>query len=170
MICLHLLWQGLSLKSQVLTAIFLAVRVFCSFIMEGDIHTILDFVTLAATLWVIYMMKFKLKSSFMADLDSMHYWYLVNTIFPTAFCCPDCYCNRTLVLYWSLFVICIARMFLAELVSGVMSDTSHIKHNRRTCFFLPCLQSLMLFSFKHDIVFHSFPANHSRILRYFRWT
>ncbi|KAJ8560726.1 hypothetical protein K7X08_022586 [Anisodus acutangulus] len=69
--------SGLSLKTQVLTAIFLAVRVFCSFIMEGDIHTILDFVTLVATLWVIYMMKFKLKSSYMENLDTMHYWYLI---------------------------------------------------------------------------------------------
>ncbi|KAK6780308.1 hypothetical protein RDI58_022492 [Solanum bulbocastanum] len=33
--------------------------------------------TCSATLWVIYMMKFKLKSSFMADLDNMHYWYLI---------------------------------------------------------------------------------------------
>lgn len=69
--------SGLSLKTQVLTAIFLAVRVFCSFIMEGDVHTILDFVTLVATLWVIYMMKFKLKSSYMADLDTTHCWYLI---------------------------------------------------------------------------------------------
>lgn len=85
MIFLHLLWLGLSLKTQVLTAIFLAVRVFCSFIMEGDIHTILDFVTLVATLWVIYMMKFKLKSSYMADLDTMHYWYLVSTFFSSGY-------------------------------------------------------------------------------------
>ncbi|KAE8709250.1 Detected protein of confused Function [Hibiscus syriacus] len=33
---------GLSLKSQELTAIFLAVRLYCSFVMEYDIHTLLD--------------------------------------------------------------------------------------------------------------------------------
>ncbi|KAL3367461.1 hypothetical protein AABB24_011945, partial [Solanum stoloniferum] len=61
--------SGLSLKTQVLTAIFLAVRLYCSFIMEADIHTVLDFITLVATVWVIYMMKFKLKASYMAELD-----------------------------------------------------------------------------------------------------
>lgn len=40
---------GLSLRTQELTAVFLAVRLFCSFMMEYDIHTLLDFVTLAAT-------------------------------------------------------------------------------------------------------------------------
>ncbi|KAG6424581.1 hypothetical protein SASPL_114999 [Salvia splendens] len=40
---------GLSLKSQELTAIFLAVRLYCSFVMEYDIHTVLDLATLATT-------------------------------------------------------------------------------------------------------------------------
>ncbi len=40
---------GLSLRTQELTAVFLTVRLFCSFMMEYDIHTLLDFVTLAAT-------------------------------------------------------------------------------------------------------------------------
>ena len=66
-----------------LTAIFLAVRVFCSFIMEGDIHTVLDLITLVATLWIIYMMKFKLKTSYMADLDNMSIHYVVYTISST---------------------------------------------------------------------------------------
>ncbi|KAK6788324.1 hypothetical protein RDI58_016849 [Solanum bulbocastanum] len=67
--------SGLSLKTQVLTAIFLAVRLYCSFIMEADIHTVLDFITLVATVWVIYMMKFKLKASYMAELDNMPLYY-----------------------------------------------------------------------------------------------
>ncbi|XP_019069752.1 uncharacterized protein [Solanum lycopersicum] len=69
--------SGLSLKTQVLTVIFLAVRVYCSFIMEGDIHTVLDLITLVATLWIIYMMKFKLKTSYMADLDNMSIHYVI---------------------------------------------------------------------------------------------
>ena len=40
---------GLSLRTQELTAAFLTVRLFCSFMMEYDIHTLLDFLTLVAT-------------------------------------------------------------------------------------------------------------------------
>ena len=40
---------GLSLQSQYLTAAFLGIRLLCSFMMEYDIHTLLDFLTLAAT-------------------------------------------------------------------------------------------------------------------------
>ncbi|CAA7025303.1 unnamed protein product [Microthlaspi erraticum] len=42
--------EGLSLKYQDLTAIFLAVRLYCSFVMEYDMHTILDLATLGTTL------------------------------------------------------------------------------------------------------------------------
>lgn len=70
--------SGLSLKSQELTAIFLAVRLYCSFVMEYDIHTILDLSTLAATLWVIYMIRFKLKSSYMEDKDNFAIYYVVS--------------------------------------------------------------------------------------------
>ncbi|XP_052211080.1 uncharacterized protein LOC127813963 [Diospyros lotus] len=69
--------SGLSLKSQELTAIFLAVRLYCSFVMEGDIHTVLDFVTLIATIWVIYMIRFKLKSTYIAELDNLAIYYLI---------------------------------------------------------------------------------------------
>lgn len=72
-----ILCLGLSLKMQELTAIFLAVRLYCSFVMEGDIHTVLDFTTLLSTVWVIYMIRFKLKSSYIAELDNMPIYYLV---------------------------------------------------------------------------------------------
>ncbi|XP_059314336.1 uncharacterized protein LOC132065111 [Lycium ferocissimum] len=68
---------GLSLKSQELTAMFLAVRLYCSFVMEYDIHTLLDLATLATTLWVIYMIRFKLKSSYMEDKDNFLIYYVV---------------------------------------------------------------------------------------------
>ncbi|WVZ19970.1 hypothetical protein V8G54_007292 [Vigna mungo] len=61
---------GLSLKSQELTALFLAVRLYCSFVMEYDIHTLLDLATFATTVWVIYMIRFKLRSSYMNDKDN----------------------------------------------------------------------------------------------------
>ncbi|EYU40631.1 hypothetical protein ABFS82_14G055400 [Erythranthe guttata] len=69
--------SGLSLKTQDLTAIFLTARLFCSFSMENDIHTFLDFATLASTLWVIYMMRFKLKSTYIAELDNTPLYYVV---------------------------------------------------------------------------------------------
>uniref|UniRef100_A0A803NRS4 Uncharacterized protein n=1 Tax=Cannabis sativa TaxID=3483 RepID=A0A803NRS4_CANSA len=68
---------GLSLKSQELTAIFLAVRLYCSFVMEYDIHTLLDLATLGTTLWVIFMIRFKLKSSYMEDKDNFAIYYVV---------------------------------------------------------------------------------------------
>ncbi|KAJ8772734.1 hypothetical protein K2173_027911 [Erythroxylum novogranatense] len=68
---------GLSLKSQELTALFLAVRLYCSFVMEYDIHTLLDSATLLTTLWVIYTIRFKLRSSYMEDKDNFALYLLV---------------------------------------------------------------------------------------------
>lgn len=68
---------GLSLKSQELTALFLAVRLYCSIVMEYDIHTLLDSATLVTTMWVIYMIRFKLKSSYMEDKDNFAMYYVV---------------------------------------------------------------------------------------------
>uniref|UniRef100_A0A2P2KWY4 Uncharacterized protein n=1 Tax=Rhizophora mucronata TaxID=61149 RepID=A0A2P2KWY4_RHIMU len=45
--------------------------------MEYDIHTLLDLATLATTLWVIYMIRFKLKSSYMEDKDNFALYYVV---------------------------------------------------------------------------------------------
>lgn len=78
---MELFWvfiAGLSLRSQELTAIFLAVRLFCSFVMEFDIHTLLDLATLATTLWVIYMIRFRLRSSYMEDDDNFALYYVVS--------------------------------------------------------------------------------------------
>lgn len=69
--------SGLSLKSQELTAMFLAARMFCSTIMEGDIHTLLDLTTFLSTLWVIYMIRFKLKLSYIKELDNLPLYYVV---------------------------------------------------------------------------------------------
>ncbi|KAL2327209.1 hypothetical protein Fmac_020636 [Flemingia macrophylla] len=60
-----------------LTAMFLAVRLYCSFIMEYDIHTLVDLATLATTLWVIYMIRFKLKSSYMEEKDNFAIYYVI---------------------------------------------------------------------------------------------
>ncbi|CAI0435718.1 unnamed protein product [Linum tenue] len=68
---------GLSLKSQELTALFLAVRLYCSFVMEYDIHTLLDSATLLTTLWVIYMIRFNLKSSYMEEKDNFTIYFVI---------------------------------------------------------------------------------------------
>ncbi|KAL4285323.1 hypothetical protein GQ457_16G013060 [Hibiscus cannabinus] len=68
---------GLSLKSQELTALFLAVRLYCSVVMEYDIHTILDSATLVSTLWIIYMIRFNLRSTYMEDKDNFKIQYVV---------------------------------------------------------------------------------------------
>mmetsp|Transcript_28994 Transcript_28994/g.55570 ORF Transcript_28994/g.55570 Transcript_28994/m.55570 type:complete len:284 (-) Transcript_28994:895-1746(-) len=68
---------GLSLKSQDLTCLFLGVRLYCSFVMEYDIHTFLDLLTLGATLWVEYMMRVPLKSTYNDELDTIKTHYVV---------------------------------------------------------------------------------------------
>ncbi|XP_073306278.1 uncharacterized protein [Primulina huaijiensis] len=68
---------GLSLKSQELTAMFLAARLYCSLVMEYDIHTLLDLATLATTSWVIYVIRYKLNSSYMDDKDTFALYYVV---------------------------------------------------------------------------------------------
>ncbi|KAK9757205.1 hypothetical protein RND81_01G147900 [Saponaria officinalis] len=69
--------SGLSLKTQELTAIFLSARLVCSFMMENDIHTILDSITLIFTLWVIYMIRFNLKSTYIKELDTFPLYYVI---------------------------------------------------------------------------------------------
>ncbi|WOL01392.1 ER lumen protein-retaining receptor erd-2.2 [Canna indica] len=68
---------GLSLKTQELTALVIAARVYCHLEFDKDIHTVLDLATLIPTLWVIYMIRFKLKTTYMDALDKMPRYYLV---------------------------------------------------------------------------------------------
>jgi len=60
---------GLSLKPQQLTAGFLAIRLYCSLMMEYDWHTLLDALTLAATIWVCKMMKTSVRTTYNENLD-----------------------------------------------------------------------------------------------------
>ncbi|KAJ7950486.1 ER lumen protein retaining receptor family protein [Quillaja saponaria] len=69
--------SGLSLKTQELTAIFLTARLICSTLMERDMHTLLDLTTLLCTSLVIYMIRFRLKSSYIKEFDNMLVCYLV---------------------------------------------------------------------------------------------
>ncbi|KAB5569774.1 hypothetical protein DKX38_003567 [Salix brachista] len=69
--------SGLSLKTQEITALFLAARLACSVLMELDAHAALDIASLISTAWVIYMIRFKLKSTYIKELDNMPLYYLV---------------------------------------------------------------------------------------------
>ena len=107
---------GLSLGTQDLTAIFLAIRLYCSFMMEYDIHTLLDLLTLAATLWVIYTMRTTLKATYSAQMDSLPLWYV---LVPCAVCAviahpstSHLYVNRVL---WALCVYVEAVSVLPQL-------------------------------------------------------
>lgn len=68
---------GLSLKTQELTAVFLAVRLWCSLMMEFNTHTILDTATLAVTLWVVYTIRFKLKAASDQSKDNLPMSYVL---------------------------------------------------------------------------------------------
>ncbi len=50
----------------------------CSFMMEYDIHTVLDLLTLIATAWVIYMLRGPLKDSYQAELDNLNHLFVVR--------------------------------------------------------------------------------------------
>lgn len=109
---------GISLKTQELTALFVAVRLYCSFVMEFDLHTLLDSATLVTTLWVIYMIRFKLRPTYMEDKDNFAIYYVVShhTLSFTFFIiciCFDFECNRRMfpliiILYRELFFIVVA--------------------------------------------------------------
>ncbi|VVB09636.1 unnamed protein product [Arabis nemorensis] len=117
---------GLSLKSQELTAIFLAVRLYCSFVMEYDIHTILDLATLGTTLWVIYMIRFKLRASYMEDKDSFALYYvLVPCAVLAVFIHPSTSHNILNRISWALCVYLEAVSVLPQL--QVMQSTKIVE-------------------------------------------
>ena len=73
---------GLSLISQDLTAVFLTIRLYCSAMMEGDWHTLLDALTLAATLWVVYSMRFipHLRATYNREMDTVQALYVLVSV------------------------------------------------------------------------------------------
>lgn len=46
--------------------------------MEYDIHTLLDLLTLATTLYTIYIVRVPLKATYQADLDNVNHLYIVS--------------------------------------------------------------------------------------------
>lgn len=53
------------------------MRLYCSAVMEQDIHTLLDLATLAGTGFVIFMMRFRLGASYSRELDSVPHLVVV---------------------------------------------------------------------------------------------
>ena len=49
-----------------------------SFMMEYDVHTVLDLLTLAATAWVIYTLRVTLKDSYQNEQDTIQTYYVVR--------------------------------------------------------------------------------------------
>ena len=47
--------------------------------MEYDVHTLLDLLTLVATAWVIYMLRFKLSDSYQHEQDTIQTYYVVRS-------------------------------------------------------------------------------------------
>ena len=50
----------------------------CSFMMEYDVHTVLDLLTLVATAWVIYTLRVTLKDSYQNEQDTIQTYYVVR--------------------------------------------------------------------------------------------
>ncbi|XP_045832604.1 ER lumen protein-retaining receptor erd-2.2-like [Trifolium pratense] len=73
----HKSCSGISLKSQELTALFTAIRFGGSIYMEANIHTVLDLALLLLTLLVIWLIRFKLNSTYMKEFDNMWLSFLV---------------------------------------------------------------------------------------------
>lgn len=69
--------SGLSLKTQELTAMFIVLRILVSYGFLRDMHVVLDFLTLGATLWIIYMMRFKLKNTYTKEHDNLPLYYVL---------------------------------------------------------------------------------------------
>ena len=49
--------------------------------MEYDLHTILDFLTLVTTLWVIFTIRTKLRPTYNTDADSLGHLYVVRALY-----------------------------------------------------------------------------------------
>jgi len=68
---------GISRKSQELFAIFLGVRLYCSLVMEKDMHTVIDLFTLAATGFVLVSLSAKHRHSYSAEFDAFNNLFII---------------------------------------------------------------------------------------------
>ncbi|XP_045832605.1 ER lumen protein-retaining receptor-like [Trifolium pratense] len=73
----HKSCSGLSLKTQELTAVFITTRLGCSVFIQSNTHAMLDLILLLPTLFIIWLIRFKLKSSYIKEFDNMWLSFLV---------------------------------------------------------------------------------------------
>ncbi|XP_038888567.1 ER lumen protein-retaining receptor 1 [Benincasa hispida] len=101
----HKTCSGISSKSQELTALFLVVRLVCGSIMEIDIYTLFDLITFLSTLWVIYMIRFKLKNTYTKSLDNFPLYYVVvPSLILSFFIFPYTHHNHLVRVTWAFGV------------------------------------------------------------------
>ncbi|XP_022963832.1 putative ER lumen protein-retaining receptor C28H8.4 [Cucurbita moschata] len=101
----HKTCSGLSSKSQELTALFLIVKLVSGTILRIDFYSILEFITLISTVWVIYMIRFKLKNTYVKSLDNFHLYYVVvPCMVLSIFIFPHAPYNRFIRVLWAFGV------------------------------------------------------------------
>ncbi|QCE04902.1 ER lumen protein retaining receptor [Vigna unguiculata] len=69
--------SGLSLITQELTALFLTARLLSRKFSVHKVQSVIDLVSLSSTLVIIWMIRFKLKSSYIKELDNMKLYFVV---------------------------------------------------------------------------------------------
>ena len=117
---------GLSLGSQELTAIFLCMRLFCSLVMEYDVHTLLDMMSLAATGGVVYAMRGPLKATYQKEFDTMHNLMVMAPCLVLAvFVHPSTRHNFVLRTMWAFCVYLEAVSVLPQL--RMMQKSGHVE-------------------------------------------
>lgn len=108
--------SGLSLQTQELTALVLVVRICCSFEIGHNIHTFLDIAALLPTVWVIYMMRFKLYVTYNEHLDKTPKVYLLLPCAILAiFVHPNTYIPQFTKVMWAFGVYLEAIVVLPQL-------------------------------------------------------
>ena len=66
--------------------------------MEYDIHTLLDALTLGATLWVIYVMKCTpVRTTYQSELDTVPWWQVAGP------CCTLALLAHPTTQHWLIF-------------------------------------------------------------------
>eukprot|EP00879_Flechtneria_rotunda_P003395 GHRR01003623.1.p1 GENE.GHRR01003623.1~~GHRR01003623.1.p1 ORF type:complete len:328 (+),score=50.20 GHRR01003623.1:357-1340(+) len=142
--------SGLSLQTQILTMLFLVIRLYCSFMMEYDIHTILDGLTLLATVGVLYALLFTpIKTTYQGDLDTVKCYYVViPCVVMAAIAHP--YTSHWMV-FRILWAVCVYLEAVSVLPQLRMMQNSKVVE-RFTAHYVFCLGLSRFFSCAHWIL------------------
>ncbi|WIA12340.1 hypothetical protein OEZ85_012391 [Tetradesmus obliquus] len=141
---------GLSAQTQILTMLFLVIRLYCSFMMEYDIHTVLDGMTLIATSGVLYALWFTpIKSTYQADLDNVKFYYVViPCVIMAAIAHPF---TSHWIMFRILWAVCVYLEAVSVLPQLRMMQNSKVVE-RFTAHYVFCLGLSRFFSCAHWIL------------------